>query len=153
MGGVETIVEDQRWRDAISEPEEFISRLFAASLDFEPSLSGEVAVLLANDAKLRELNCRFRGKDSTTNVLSFPSRESAPAFLGDIAVAIERCCEEASEKSISAKSHAAHLVVHGLLHLVGYDHEEDDEAHRMESLETEILGKLGYPNPYAVQEI
>ena len=112
-----------------------------------------VALLLTGDTEMRRLNAAWRGKDQPTNVLSFP-QEASPVdgdirHLGDIALALEAVTREAAERRIPPRQHAAHLVVHGMLHLLGYDHDHDAEAERMEALETEILRGLGLPDPYA----
>lgn len=152
MIGIETIVESDRWRAALGGVEALAARCFEAARLGEPRLGGEIALLLADDAALRALNARFRGKDAPTNVLSFPSGEEAPGFLGDIAVAFETAAREADEKGIALADHAAHLIVHGLLHLVGHDHETAEEAEKMEALEIDVLDALGVSNPYAAEE-
>jgi len=107
-----------------------------------------MALLLTADAAMADLNRRFRKVEKPTNVLSFPSGE-AEGFLGDIALAIETCAREAGEKGISLSDHAAHLIVHGMLHLIGYDHQTDAEAERMERREAAILEAMGVADPYA----
>ena len=106
-----------------------------------------LTILLADDARLKTLNHDFRGKNKPTNVLSFPS--AAPGYLGDIALAFGVTQEEAKASGKRFADHAAHLVVHGVLHLMGYDHETDRQAKRMEPLETAILATLGIADPYA----
>ncbi len=103
-------------------------------------------MLLCGDAMMRQLNHDFRGKDAPTNVLSFPSDVSG--YLGDIAISLDTIAREASEHGKSVEAHLAHMLVHGLLHLLGYDHETQQEAERMESLEISILCGLGIDNPY-----
>ena len=113
--------------------------------------------MLADDAALRELNREFRGQDKPTNVLSFPAEEKpqsgAPmVLLGDVVLAYETVAREARTQGKSLAEHAAHMVVHGVLHLLGFDHERGgSEAERMEALETQILAKLGVPNPYRIR--
>lgn len=122
-----------------------------------PRLSA--SLLFTSDAEIRALNREWRGKDKATNVLSFPmlSRakllalppEGPPEMLGDIALACQTCAREASEKGISLEHHAAHLIVHGLLHLAGYDHEAgENEAEAMEKLEIKALALMGIADPY-----
>jgi probable rRNA maturation factor len=123
----------------------------------------EIAVMLTDDATIRTLNKDFRGIDKPTNVLSFPAPEigggrdegdqdEAPRALGDIAIAYETLRREADEEGKPFTHHLSHLAVHGFLHLIGYDHETDDEAEVMEALEVEILTQLGIPDPYAERE-
>lgn len=118
-----------------------------------PPGPAEVAIALSDDAAVRILNARFRGIDKSTNVLSFPAggRDggSGPLRLGDLALARETVEREANELGISARSHVLHLVVHGILHLLGYDHDAPTAAERMENLETMILAELGIDDPYA----
>jgi probable rRNA maturation factor len=122
-----------------------------------PRLSA--SILLADDAEVRTLNAEWRGKDKPTNVLSFPMLEreellnlapdGPPELLGDIALALETCQREADEKGLSLEHHAAHLIVHGLLHLAGYDHEiSPADARAMESLEIKALAQMGIADPY-----
>jgi probable rRNA maturation factor len=124
----------------------------AAMLDNEAPPS-EISVVLSDDEHLRELNKHHRGMDKPTNVLSFPSRIKTPAgairMLGDIVIAFETVEREAAEESKPIENHLSHLVVHGVLHLLGYDHEDDEEAEMMEARERQILAKLGIPDPYA----
>ena len=117
----------------------------------------ELAVMLTDDAGIRTLNNNWRGIDKPTNVLSFPAlqprgpqRENdAPRMLGDIAIAYETTRREADDEQKPFAHHLSHLAVHGFLHLIGHDHEKDQEAETMESLEREILSQLGIPDPYA----
>jgi probable rRNA maturation factor len=117
-----------------------------------------VAVLLTSDAEVRSLNAKWRGIDKATNVLSFPAPE-APGdleqveVLGDIALACETVLREAAELGTTPAHHLQHLVVHGLLHLLGYDHENADEATEMEAIEVDILARLGIADPYAGQDL
>jgi probable rRNA maturation factor len=117
----------------------------------------ELAIMLTDDAGIRTLNRNWRGIDKPTNVLSFPALQptgprghtDAPRMLGDIAIAYETTRREADEEQKPFDHHLSHLAVHGFLHLVGYDHEKDEEAETMEELEREILSQLGIPDPYA----
>lgn len=111
----------------------------------------ETSVLLTNDAAQQEINSKWRGKNASTNVLSFPQYEAFSPLLGligDISLAIETLEREAQELDKTFEDHFTHLMVHGTLHLVGYDHETEDEALVMEGLETQILAQLGVENPY-----
>jgi len=112
----------------------------------------EVSVVLTDDAEQRELNRQWRGIDKSTNVLSFPQLEPfalAEGLVGDIILARETLEREAEEMGIGFNDHFTHLVVHGFLHLLGYDHIEDEDAEEMEGLETKILATLGIADPYA----
>jgi probable rRNA maturation factor len=113
----------------------------------------EVSVRLANDAQIRALNAQWRGVDNPTNVLSFPAaplgKTAVAPMLGDIVVAFETAEREAAQESKTFADHVAHLVVHGFLHLLGFDHQIAFEADRMEALETSILAQLEIADPYA----
>ena len=124
----------------------------AARAALPPDREGALAVLLADDAAVRDLNRRWRGKDRPTNVLSFPAAASAAPWLGDVALAYETCAREAAEQGKALADHVAHLVVHGVLHLVGWDHQTDAEADEMEGLERDILARMGVPDPYAERD-
>ncbi|QDK33707.1 MULTISPECIES: rRNA maturation RNase YbeY [Sphingomonadaceae] len=117
------------------------------------------SLLFTSDAEVHVLNREWRAKDKPTNVLSFPMIERAellalaedgpPEMLGDLALAAETCAREAAEKGIAVEDHASHLIVHGLLHLAGLDHEiSDADAEAMEALETKALALIGIPDPY-----
>jgi len=114
---------------------------------------GEVSVRIVDEAEGRSLNERYRGKASATNVLSFPAGESTlpldSPLLGDIVLCAPVVLREAEDGGVAASDHWAHLLVHGTLHLIGYDHETDPEAEAMEALEIRILGAGGVANPYA----
>lgn len=110
---------------------------------------GSVAVLLADDEAIAALNLQFRGKPGPTNVLSFPPAAGEAGFIGDIAMAAETIAREAENQGKSFVHHASHLVVHGFLHLLGYDHLEPEDAERMEARERAILAGLGIEDPYA----
>ncbi|WP_108462742.1 rRNA maturation RNase YbeY [Devosia naphthalenivorans] len=114
--------------------------------------AAELSILLTNDEEQHALNREWRGKDSPTNVLSFPQIEPfgpVIGIIGDITLARETLEREAAEQGVSFTDHFTHLVVHGFLHILGYDHLTDAEALQMESLETQILGSLGVGDPYA----
>lgn len=123
--------------------------LEAAVTPFQPE--SEVTIRLVDEAESNELNLTYRGKDKPTNVLSFPFE--APQgielpLLGDLIICRQVVEQEAAEQGKTVEAHWAHMVVHGTLHLLGYDHIEDEEAEEMEALETEIMLALGYPDPY-----
>jgi probable rRNA maturation factor len=118
----------------------------------------EVSVKLTSDEEVRSLNAAWRGKDRATNVLSFPMAEPEALerahLLGDIVLAYGVCAAEAAEKSVPVETHAAHLLVHGTLHLLGYDHETGEEdAEAMEAVERQALAALGIADPYQVKEV
>jgi probable rRNA maturation factor len=125
--------------------------LAAARLDHVPA--AELSVVLSDDAGIRRLNGQWRSKDRPTNVLSFPAAPphaiAAAPLIGDIVLAHETIAREAAADAIAFEDHLAHLAVHGLLHLFGYDHLDDEDAEAMESLETRILADLGIADPYA----
>ena len=109
---------------------------------------GEVTIRLVDADEGQTLNNEYRGKDYATNVLSFPY-ETEPLVMGDLVICPSVVAREASEQNKPLATHYAHLTVHGMLHLQGWDHENDDDARLMEDKETEILAAMGYPNPYA----
>lgn len=133
-----------------------------AAADTAPELANprlSASLLFTSDAEVLVLNREWRGKDRPTNVLSFPMLERAellslapqgpPELLGDIALAFETCAREAEEKGVPLADHAAHLIIHGLLHLAGHDHEcSPEEAAEMEALEIKALASMGIGNPY-----
>ena len=112
--------------------------------------SAEVSITLTNDTEIHTLNRKYRGIDKPTNVLSFELGD--PILLGDIYISLDTVAAQAAAAGISVSEHTAHMVVHGTLHLVGYDHITDDQAAEMETLEIKIMERLGYKNPYAGEE-
>ncbi len=160
---LEMTVEDARWRDL----EPLARNAVRATLEhcgLDPELC-EVSLLACDDARISELNAEFRGKPSPTNVLSWPAEDLAPAgagnippvpqpdftgeiALGDIAISYDTCAREAENEGKSVNDHVTHLIVHGVLHLLGYDHIRDPDATLMERVEVEILGKMGIDDPY-----
>lgn len=153
---LETVRDSDRWNvlpDAEAIVAAAVSAAFAeGGLDARPD--AELAVTLADDARVRELNAQWREQDKPTNVLTFPSVEpdetaDAP-MLGDVILAFETVAREADEEGKPLTAHLSHLVVHGVLHLFGYDHLDDGEAEEMEAVEIRALARLGVPNPYAL---
>ena len=143
--------------------EELAMRAAAAAVGVVSELASprlHASLLFASDSEVQALNRDWRGKDRPTNVLSFPmlsraqllaiESAGAPELLGDIALAYETCAREASDKGVAVEAHATHLIIHGLLHLAGYDHAlSDADADAMEALEIKALASLGLPDPYA----
>jgi probable rRNA maturation factor len=130
-----------------------IMATFAELVPARPGAS-ELGVVFTDDAHVRALNAGWRGKDKATNVLSFPAFPETktgplPPLLGDVVLAAETVAGEAALEGKPLENHISHLVVHGLLHLLGYDHEGDAEAEEMEALERRILARLAIPDPYA----
>lgn len=145
---IDVEVEAQAWLAAMPDAE------FSAIAAAERALGmvqkqGGLTVLLTDDAEVQALNARFRGKDAATNVLSFPSPANPEDHLGDVALAFQTCRREAFEQGKPLSDHLQHLVAHGVLHLIGYDHENDADAQVMEDLERRILESLGVADPYA----
>ena len=150
----DVLVEEARWLERL-DPEAVA--LAAAEKMVElvrPILhpQAEISVMFSNDDQVEQLNAQWRGKSSPTNVLSFPGiagkNLNASPLLGDIVLAYETIDREAREEGKLFSDHTAHLVVHGLLHLVGYDHENESDAKKMETLESRIMSSLGYPDPW-----
>ena len=147
---------------AVPDWDALTARAAVALAPFAPELANprlSVSILFCDDAEVHSLNREWRGKDKPTNVLSFPMLERAdliglspdgpPELLGDIALAFETCAREANEKSVPLEHHAAHLIIHGLLHLAGLDHEvSPEDAAAMEALEIKALASMGIANPY-----
>jgi probable rRNA maturation factor len=153
----EVLVTSDCWQ---AEPgaEAVIHRAIGAAAEIADADTGdaELAVMLTDDGGIRTLNSSWRGIDKPTNVLSFPALQPTgealddmPRMLGDIAIAYETTRREAEQEDKPFDHHLSHLAVHGFLHLIGYDHENDDDADAMETLEREILAQLGIPDPYA----
>lgn len=161
----DTIIEDEGWAGAgLDALAEVAARATLDHLALDPE-GYEIAVLACDDARIAELNAGFRDKPQPTNVLSWPAEDLSPQtpgappeeppqggeeghHLGDIALALGVCRREAADLGRPLSAHVTHLIVHGVLHLLGYDHIRDADATLMERLEVEILGNLGLPDPY-----
>jgi probable rRNA maturation factor len=141
-------VQSPLW-DAEPAAAETVRAAIAAAAVLVPA-QGEVSVLLADDAALRELNRTWRKADKPTNVLSFPAAKAQSGLLGDIAIAFETVGREAAAEHKAFLHHLAHLAVHGFLHLMGYDHETDSQADAMEGIERAALARLDIADPYTV---
>lgn len=157
--GVDVIVESALW-DAVPEAEALARRAALAALPAGRP-PGALCVVLADDAAVQALNARFRGRDAPTNVLSFPAVPSpvahpggatGPTPLGDVVLAFETVQAEAARDDKPFAHHLMHLVVHGVLHLLGHDHMTDSDADLMEARERDILASLAVPDPYAGRE-
>ena len=150
---IDVEIEDGSWTSALPNAAAVAERAGQAVLDqIEPVEDGDeqgVAVLLTTDDAVAELNQRFRHKAGPTNVLSFPASANPENHLGDVCLAYGVCAREAAEQGKTLEHHLMHLVAHGVLHLLGYDHETDGEAEAMEALERSILASLGVSDPYA----
>jgi probable rRNA maturation factor len=154
---IDIVVESPLW-DAMPEAEQTLRRAVAEAAAALSTKRAELAIVLTNDSAIRLLNRGWRGVDAATNVLSFPTsshanaagegRLAAPRLLGDIVLAYETIAREARDEHKTFADHVAHLAVHGFLHLLGYDHERDDDADRMEKIEREILARLAIADPY-----
>ncbi len=160
LGTADVVIEDSRWAAAGLETlAGDVARTTLEHLALEPD-AYEFCLLGCSDARITLLNGEFRGHRRPTNVLSWPSESRAPEIhggdphfpiggeLGDIAIAYETCCQEAAQQGKPLADHVTHLVIHGLLHLLGYHHADDRNAERMEALEIEILATLGICGPY-----
>jgi probable rRNA maturation factor len=165
---LEVLLDDERWSSKLPDVEAYAVKVFETALGYvfanglEHDLPQDKPIVinlsLNNNAEVQTLNAEFRGKDKPTNVLSFANMddetfwdtldEEAEVQLGDIIVALETLEDEAKQKQISLAHHFAHLLVHGILHLCGYDHQTDDEADEMEGIEIKILQCLQIENPY-----
>jgi probable rRNA maturation factor len=148
-GAIEIAIESALW-DRAGEAAAVVQRAIAAAAE-ATAAGGEVSVLLTDDAAIRRLNWEWRHRDAPTNVLSFPApggKNGEPRLLGDIVIAFETTWNEAVVEGKAFPHHLAHLAVHGFLHLLGYDHETDDEAETMERLERAIMTRLDLPDPY-----
>jgi probable rRNA maturation factor len=141
-------VEDPAWTEALPHAEALVLAVAEATLASEGAVGEGLSLLLTDDAAIRDLNRRFRQQDKPTNVLSFPAPQNPERFLGDVALAYGVCAREATEQGKSLAHHLQHLVAHGVLHLLGYDHETDAQAEEMEGLERAVLAGLGIPDPY-----
>ena len=161
LPATEILVVADCWR-AEADVEAIIHRAIQTASEMVDTDTGdaELAIMLTDDAGIRTLNANWRGIDKPTNVLSFPALQptgtpsagDAPRMLGDIAIAYETTRREADDEQKPFDHHLTHLTIHGFLHLIGYDHESDEEAGEMENLERKILAQLGIPDPYASQE-
>ncbi len=155
---IDVVVADPGWAGLLAIPrlEELAREAIFCALEQSGARAtgpSELALVLTDDIRQKQLNKKWRGKDQSTNVLSFPQIEPfspLSGLLGDIVLARQTVAGEAQAGPIPFEHHYLHLVIHGFLHILGYDHLTDNEACLMESLETEILSSLGVPDPYQV---
>ncbi|MBF0250295.1 MAG: rRNA maturation RNase YbeY [Alphaproteobacteria bacterium] len=153
---IDVAVEAEAWEAALPDLQGLIEQAVrAAAGDLDEADAYEVSVVLGDDARARSLNRDWRGKDMPTNVLSFPASDDdaptlpgQPVLLGDIVLALETCEREARELEKPLADHVRHLLVHGMLHLLGFDHETDADAEDMEREEIAALAAIGVANPY-----
>ncbi len=172
---IDTSIDDNCWKNFDSSFQDWFTRIVELTVEnvlqnllikkIPPSSELEFSFLFTDDARIQILNKDYRAKNSPTNVLSFPDTDLSeetllsatlfdePLTLGDVVFAEQTIKREAEEQNKSLKSHFAHLTIHGILHLAGYDHIQDDEAVEMENLEIQILKKLNIKNPYMVNDI
>ena len=142
---IEVEIEDEAWTAALPDAVAVVER---AATVAQGAVTGDVVVLLTDDAAVHDLNLRFRDRDRPTNVLSFPAAESAAPHLGDLVLAHGVCAAEAAAQGKSLADHVTHLTVHGVLHLLGRDHVDAVEAEAMEAEERTLLASLGVADPY-----
>ena len=151
---IEHHIEEPDWHPLIADVEAVSCQLFDILLTEEGLAETSISICWTNDAHMMQLNENFRGKDSPTNVLSFPVDEEDGSgdddliILGDIALGRETILTEAEGGGITPHDHVIHLLIHAVLHLLGYDHEEDEDAEEMEVCETRLLARVGIENPY-----
>ena len=149
---IDVEIEEAAWIAAQPDAEALVRQAAEAALAHELRSDAMVAVLLTDDAAVRDLNKRFRRQDKPTNVLSFPAPPNPEGLLGDVALAYGVCAGEAARQGKPLAHHLQHLVAHGVLHLLGYDHLSEPEAEEMEAIERQVLAGLGVPDPYAAGE-
>ena len=158
---IDILIDEQRWTESFELIDALASRCVHATIAYLKTASlplkvfSEGSLALVNDAKIQDLNAQYRHKNKPTNVLSFPAMEIdgfAP-ILGDIVLSYETVIGEAKARSLPPNDHVAHLIIHGFLHLQGYDHENDSDADIMETIEIKTLEGLGIANPYVKGEL
>jgi probable rRNA maturation factor len=150
MLAVDLIVEDDGWTQLAGKTVLADQAVAAAAAELPSVRAGVIAILLTDDASVASMNEQFRGKPGPTNVLSFPAAVNVENHLGDIALAWGVVESEARDKACSVADHLRHLIIHGFLHLQGYDHQADEEAEIMEAIECRALSRLGVANPYTM---
>ena len=150
---IEVEIESDDWTEALPDAEDVVERAATAALG---QVVGDLVVLLTDNGAVQLLNAEFRDKDKPTNVLSFPGSDmqmpGAPVHLGDIVLAFGVCRDEAAAQGKTLADHLTHLVIHGVLHVLGRDHEDDAEAESMEAEERTLLASLGVSDPYILPD-
>lgn len=155
---IDISISDEGWSSALGDARQLCQTAAHAAFEIaapKDMIDVEVSILLSDDEQVRELNKSYRGKDKPTNVLSFASMDEsdhlapAPLLLGDVVIAFGVTVAEANDEEKTLSDHLSHLVVHGMLHLLGHDHELDEQAEQMEALEIQTLAGLGIDDPYA----
>ncbi len=146
MTRIDIGIEDQAWNRALPNARRLARRAALAAARLAEG--GSISVLLTDAEAVRNLNARFLRRDEETNVLAFPSTPNGDGHLGDVALAFDVCAREALAQRKPLGDHLQHLVIHGVLHLLGYDHDAEAPAVRMEALERGMLARLGVPDPY-----
>jgi probable rRNA maturation factor len=146
---IDVLVDSALWKEP-AKARSIVRRAVAAAASAQSTTPTELAIVLTDDSAIRQLNRLWRGIDSATNVLSFPTKQTAdePPHIGDVVLAYETIAREARAEGKPFPHHLAHLAVHGFLHLIGYDHEADTDAKAMEQAERDILRRLHIPDPY-----
>jgi probable rRNA maturation factor len=148
---IDVLIDSGHWK-SVSGIRTLVRRAVAAAASTHSTSEAELAIVLTDDSAIRQLNRLWRGVDAPTNVLSFPAAakqaEDEPAHLGDIILAYQTIAREARAEGKPFAHHVAHLAVHGYLHLIGFDHEQDDDAEAMEQAERKVLHRLSIPDPY-----
>jgi probable rRNA maturation factor len=156
---IEIVVRSALWRKRRT-AQSIVRKAVLAAAKAASTPGAELAIVLDNDSAIKALNRDWRGKNAATNVLSFPAAPNSPPtrggksgrptpYIGDIVIAYQTTAREAAAEGKPFSHHLAHLAIHGFLHLLGYDHENDRDAEKMERLERRILGRLAVPDPYA----
>lgn len=143
---LELLTDDESWEDTAQLKKICLKGLNAANQRH----SGEVTILLTSDEKMCELNRQFRNRDKPTDVLAFPADETIAPYLGDIAIGFGVASKDATDSNKSLHNHIAHLAIHGFLHLIGYDHQTDEDYNVMQNLERSALESIGIPDPYLI---
>lgn len=142
---IDIVTKSKKWQGQ----EKLIEKITKKILPLTKVKAEEVSISLVCDAQMKKINFQFRGKNKSTNVLSFPGLDQF--FLGDIVIAYETLAREAKEQKKDFNDHLTHLILHSILHLLGHDHEEEKDAQKMEKLEIKILHQLGIQNPYLLK--